>query len=557
MSDSEKQEHLDSKSIREQLEQLELRIGKLEKKVEVMASHDTFSYMNMEEVIAERGPAPMKSEQDDGSLLESKIGEYGLAWLGNIVLFFGIIFLTQYITNLQRPFAAAVMGLISVAGILFLSRSLQKSYSYMSRIFGVFAQLLLFYVTIRLHFFTLNPVIPWKGLAIVLLLLVIGIQVYLFIRRKSEFYAGLALIMSVTVAIISDTTHVMLLVVTLSAAGTTFLFYRYSWYRILIISILLTYLTFFFWILNNPLIGHAMKAVTAHQYTYIYLTACATIFSMVTLIRQNGLYPDHVVLSSILLNGFSFSALLWLWVMVFFPKDYIWLFLSIAVFCIPFSIVLKKFSPWKYSPALYALYGFVAISITIYGLYNFPRAYLLLSIQSFLVISIALWYRSRIIVVMNVFLFLMILTSYLLTAKSSDLINFSFPVVAFFSARLINWQKERLNLQTELIRNTYLITLFLTMLYALFKAVPGPYVTLSWTLAGLLFFALSILLRNIKYRWMALASVIATALYLFIVDLANVEIIYRIMTFLFLAIISIGISFYYVKKLKKRKDTQV
>ena len=32
-----------------------------------------------------------------GSLLESKVGEYGLSWLGNIVLFFGIIFLVEFL----------------------------------------------------------------------------------------------------------------------------------------------------------------------------------------------------------------------------------------------------------------------------------------------------------------------------------------------------------------------------------------------------------------------------------------------------------------------------
>ena len=348
----------------------------------------------------------------------------------------------------------------------------------------------------------------------------------------------------------------VLSLVTLSAAGTVFLFYRFSWYRITILAILLTYSVFIIWILNNPIVGNPIEGVLTPQYSYIYLGACAGIFSMIALIPNSGRFPVNVILASILVNGMIFSTLLFLWVVVFFPQDYIWLFLSITAFCIPFSIILKQFSPWKYSPALYALYGFVAISITIYGLYNFPRAYLLLSIQSFLVVSIALWYRSRIIIGMNVFLFLLILISYLATAASSDIINFSFPVVAILSARVINWQREQLKLQTDLIRNIYLVTLFCTTLYALYHSVPGPYITLSWTLAGVLFFTLSLLIRNIKYRWIALACFIATAFYLFLVDLANVEILYRIVAFLFLAMISIGISFYYVKKMKNRQKTE-
>ncbi len=488
------------------------------------------------------------------SLLESRIGEYGLAWLGNIVLFFGIIFLAQYMTNIQQPLLAALIGYAAVGGILLLSRWVEKNFSYMSFLFGVFGQLLLFYVTLRLHFFTGNPLIAWKGVGVALLLVVIAIEVLLAFRKKSEFYASLALIMMISTAIISDTTHIMLPVITIAGAGTLYLFYRFGWYRILIITILLTYFTLLMWILNNPLVGNPVQGMPTHQYSYLYLAACAAIFSLVALIPKGEKFPDRIILIAILVNGLLFTALLWLWVVAFFPNDYIWLFFSITLFCIPFSILLKRYSPWKYSPALYALYGFVAISITIYGLYNFPRAYLLLSIQSFLVVSIAIWYRSRIIIVMNVFLFLTILISYLATSESSNLINFSFPLVAFLSVRVINWQKARLNIETELIRNTYLLTLFFTTLYALYQAVPGPYITLSWTVAGVVFFALSLLLRSVKYRWMALAGFIATAIYLFAVDLAKVELIYRIVAFLFLAIISIGISIYYVKKLKKRQN---
>ena len=543
-------------NIRERMDALEARLEKLESALSSPSVREKFAYQPYapDEDI---NPAELLSiKKGDESLLESKIGEYGLAWLGNVVLFFGIVFLTQYMTNLHKPWIAAGIGYTAVMGILLLSRRLQKSFTYMSFLFGVFGQILLFYITLRLHFFTNNAIIPWTWLGVALLLVIIGLQVYQAVRRKSEFYTGLALIMAIATAIISDSTHTMLAIATLGAAGTVFLFYRFSWYRVTILAIILTYSVFIIWIMNNPIVGNPIQGVLIPQYSYIYLGACAGIFSMIALIPNSGRFPVNVILTSILVNGMIFSTLLFLWVIVFFPEDYIWLFLSIAVFCIPFSIILKQFSPWKYSPALYALYGFVAISITIYGLYNFPRAYLLLSIQSFLVVSIALWYRSRIIIVMNVFLFILILIAYLSSAASSNVINFSFPVVAILSARVLNWQKEQLNLQTDLIRNIYLIILFCTTLYALYHAIPGPYVTLSWTVAGVLFFTLSLLFRNIKYRWMALASFIATAIYLFLVDLANVEILYRIVAFLFLALISIGISFYYVKKMKKRQKTE-
>lgn len=537
--------------INQRLEKLEKRLTKLESLFE----EGEYRHATVDDE-ADMPRMTVNIGDSGESLLESRIGEFGLAWLGNIVLFFGIIFLAQYMTNIRQPLISALIGFAAFGGILALSRGLKGSYSYMSFLFGVFGQLLLFYVTLRLHFFTADPVIPWKGFGVTLLLVVIAVEVFLAFRKTSEFYASLALIMMITTAVISDTTHIMLPVSTLAGAGTVYLFYRFGWYRILIIAILLTYFTLLMWILNNPLVGNQVQGMATHQYSYVYLLACAGIFSLAALVHKSTRFPDRMILVVILLNGLMFSSLLLLWVVAFFPKDYLWLFISITLFCIPYSIILKRFSDWKYSPALYALYGFVAISITIYGLYNFPRAYLLLSIQSFLVVSIAIWYRSRIIIVMNVFLFLTILISYLATSASNNIINFSFPIIAFLSVRVITWQKARLNIQTELIRNTYLLTVFFATLYALYQAVPGPFVTLSWTVAGVVFFALSLLLRSVKYRWMALAAFIATALYLFAVDLAKVELIFRIVAFLFLAIISIGISIYYVKKVKKKQGTE-
>ena len=50
---------------------------------------------------------------------------------------------------------------------------------------------------------------------------------------------------------------------------------------------------------------------------------------------------------------------------------------------------------------------------------------------------------------------------------------------------------------------------------------------------------------------MALGTMISAAIYLFAVDLAKIEAVYRVLAFLFLAVISIGISIYYTNRIKK------
>ena len=105
-----------------------------------------------------------------------------------------------------------------------------------------------------------------------------------------------------------------------------------------------------------------------------------------------------------------------------------------------------------------------------------------------------------------------------------------------------------------MIRNFYLIIGFFMVLYTLYHFIANQYVTLSWTIAAVAYFILSLVLKNVKYRYMALGTMIAAALFLFIVDLSRIELVFRVVALLFLAVISIGLSFYYTKKLKKKAE---
>jgi hypothetical protein len=132
--------------------------------------------------------------------------------------------------------------------------------------------------------------------------------------------------------------------------------------------------------------------------------------------------------------------------------------------------------------------------------------------------------------------------------------NISFSFVALATARILNWKKERLTIRTENLRNLYLLTAFPMVLYTLYHLVPNQYITLSWALAAVVYFLFSFILKNVKYRYMALGTMIAASLFLFLVDLARIELVYRVIALLSLAIISIGISFYYNKRLKKKVE---
>jgi hypothetical protein len=535
--------------ILERLHSLELRLGRLESALNLA---DNKSFEKSEEQLQKTNStlnANTLNEEEKG--LESQIGRFGLAWLGNIVLLFGITFLAQYMINLGHRDLSFLFGYLASAVIFIMANYINKSNVHLSFIFRINAQVLLFYITVRLHFFSVSPIIPDKLISIVSLMFLVALQVYLSIRRRSQPFAALAVFFAVAAAILGDATNLTLPIVTITAAGTVYLYSRFRWEPLLIATIFLTYISFFFWLFGNPLLGHPLQMITEHHNGVIYLLGLGTSYSIMPLFRKKDTNSDDFLISATIINGILFTILLLFIVLRFLSADYVALFTVITSGCIIYSTILHSKSDWNFASAFYALYGFMAMSIALYGIFGLPKVYLLLSVQSLLVVSMALWFRNRLIIVMNSLLFLTILSVYLLSSKNVNGVNFSFALIALISARIINWKKSRLQIKTDMIRNLYMFEGFFMMLLALLHAVPKQFVTLSWTMAALLYFIISLLLKNIKYRYMALGTMICSAFYLFIVDLARIEIIYRVLALLFLAAISIGISIYYTNRVKK------
>lgn len=91
--------------------------------------------------------------------IEYGFGEYGMAWLGNIVLLIGIAFLFQYLHKSGNVIFSVIAGYAGVATIFSGSYITRKSYSYLSKLFYYNGHLLLFYLTLHLHFSQENPLI--------------------------------------------------------------------------------------------------------------------------------------------------------------------------------------------------------------------------------------------------------------------------------------------------------------------------------------------------------------------------------------------------------------
>jgi len=534
-----------NENLNEKILSLEKRILKLENILGINVDEN----ISLKKQIVENKQDIVKS--DIG--FESKFGEFGLAWLGSIVLLFGITFLTQYIQNSGFPIISVILGYIAAAIVFFISYKIKIGFSNISDKLYIISHILVYYITLKIFYFTNFKVISSELICFSLLLLLNIFQIYISLKRKSEFFTAIILSLTVITSFISTFQYISFILITLVCVLSIYLTNKNNWWKQLFFIQLIAYFYFLIWYLNQT---SYIKNINTDNFALLFLCIIVSAFSFITLIKQNDKINNAIVFVSVVINGLLFTINIALYILTFYTSNYIGVFGAISAICILFSVILKKYSDWKFTPAFYALYGFVTMSISVFGIFGLPLVFLLLTIQSLLVISMAIWFKSKIIAVMNFFLFISLLATYFISANSINSINFSFAFVALVSARIINWKKERLEIKTELLRNVYLIVAFFTLLYALFKAVPSNYVTLSWGLAAIVYFVTSLILKNTKYRLMAIFTMIAAVFYLFIVDLSVIDIVYRILAFMFVAIISIAFSIYYSKRKKKNPDNQ-
>jgi len=487
--------------------------------------------------------------------LEVRIGTFGFAWIGSIVLLLGIIFTMEYTTRLGLGIVSTLLGYATVAGLYFFARIWKEKAPYIYRVNYATSLLLLYYTTLRLHFFTEDPVIGSAWLAFLLLLMVVGFILYLSLSRQVQILSVLSVVLGLLSAIVFDYAPASLTLLLVLSTLTVFLAWKKDWWSLLITTVVLVYATHLIWLSGNPIAGNRPMLEAGDSSGLIFLFLYAAVFSLPMLSFSEGSAsePSHIAL--VLFNGLGFGLTALITVAIHYSQDYAPVFLAITCFALPGSMILWQRTHRQLAPSIYAGFGFTALSIALFGYSGVPVAFLWLALETFLVASMALWFRSKILIVANAIIFLAIITFYVATSPSVTGVNFSLALVAILSARILNWQRDRLTLTTENLRNLYLVIAFFFMLIALKNAMPQNLVSLSWTAAAAAYLVLSQILRNVKYRYLAIATMLVAIGYLFMVDLSRLDLIYRVVAFLFLGLITLAISLFYARS-KNRPDRQ-
>lgn len=539
----------DIKKIFALLSRLESRVAALERSAATTIEEKSTSPYPQEELNSREHVVEKKSTAADS--LEYKIGEFWLAQVGSVVLLLGLAFLISYPFKTLPPILITTIGYVSVALVLGLSKYWKKNFQYLSRILFGGGLFLLYFTTLRLHFFTANPLITSKSVGIVAVVVVLLVLLYVVNKQKNEMLAGMVIFLCLSTALISDAGHFTLATIAVSSVLVSYFVIRNNWNSLFVTGLVMTYLAHLIWLFNTPVLGRALQFVPEHHFNLFYSFVYVACFSCANLWRDKSSYSDFFEISLATVNGFGFLLLNTLVIIKYFEAQIPFYFLLSAAMLLAIAVLRWMYHGSKYASAMYACLGFMALSIAIFSEFNRPDYFVWLSWQSLLVMSTALWFRSRIIIVVNIFIYLGIFLAYLQFATSNSFVNVSYALVALISARILNWQKDRLKLKTDLIRNAYLVSTFIIVLYGLYHAVPENYISLSWLGAAIFYFLMSVILHNIKYRWMAILTILAMLVYVFFIDMSRLGAGYRILLFVATGIILLIVSFIYARHKKK------
>lgn len=198
----------------------------------------------------------------------------------------------------------------------------------------------------------------------------------------------------------------------------------------------------------------------------------------------------------------------------------------------------------------YVMTAYAAASVALAKAYAPPTLFVWLAAQSLAVVATAIAFRSRIIVVANFLIFLLIGFGYALISEAESGLAAVFGLVALLTARLLNWQQTRLELRTGMMRNAYLVCALVAFPYALRHALPSQFVAYGWILLALGYYALNGLVRSDKYRWLGHATLLATAGWLAVAG-AELAPLHRIVSFLALGVVLLSVSLTFSRGRKK------
>lgn len=482
----------------------------------------------------------VSSKNYDSESMELHFGKVWLAKVGIIILLIGFLFLiTSPFEGLPQIIPVLISYAISFVFLLLIKFGKNRLKDLEGFLLISFYTLV-FFSTLRLYFFTAKPFIINAFLEMCLLTCVSLILIYFSYKRKSQSLISVSYIFGFISALVLNLPYFSLILIVLFSMLMAFSANKLKSTQLVFSGLALTYIAHSVWLIKYLVTTDSLISI------YVILFYFA-LYSYIVAKFPTEKEKDFFSIAATFINSVFSTFLLVFSAFTIIPGHlHICCLIGFLVF-ITTAVIYWKKGQTGYSTYFIAIAAYLLLSVAIVSYFPKPDYFVWLSWQSLIVVSTALLFKSRFIIIANFFIYLGTLLAYLFLAGKVSSISISLGLVALLSARILNWQKDRLSLNSEIIRNSYLFCAFFIFPYSLYNWLPQKYVIFSWVILAIVYFLLSVLLKNIKYRLMALLTLLLTVVYLLLFGITGLSDELRIITFIILGIILLVVSIFYTK----------
>jgi hypothetical protein len=491
-------------------------------------------------------------EQD----LEFMVGQNWLASVGVLVLTCGVGFALLLPLASLPPFVPSLAGGLVAAVLLALAFRWHTTFALVAGQFRGAGMVLLYFSVLRLFFFGAEHVLSLESVTGRLLLLAtVAANVAIALHRRAAWLAALALITGfVSVVAIGTPVVVFAGVTALLAIGAWAALTR-GWPWLPVFFIPAGYLAHLLWLINRPWQGRPVALASRPAAGIYVVLAFVLVNAMASLLRRDRDEESLATIVAVVLNCGMGYLLFVLATLGGAPAHFGPAHLAAAVVFLGLAIAFWRHVRSQITTFFYAMTAYLALTIALAKLIPVPELFVWLSAESLLVVATALWFRSKLIVVGNFFVYVGLVAAYMLVAASSESgISIGLGVVALLTARILRWQQERLDLRTELMRNVYLASGFVIFPYAAYHLVANAWVPVSWVAVAVAYYVMNLVVRSPKYRWMGHLTLLLTAFYMIAVGIFQLAPAYRIASFLLLGTVLLIVSLIFTMVRARRRE---
>ena len=532
-----------SPEMAERLAAIERRLARLEARL----ATETSVGGSPEPVSPLAVPAASSAEE-----LELEVGQNWFALAGVAALTLGAALLLALPWAEVPPFVPPLVGYAAVAALFILAKRWSEAFSLVARYVRGSAMGLLFLAGLRWSFPISHRVLEVDSTAArALLIATVAVNAWIALRRRSPWLTGLALACGGGMIATSGAPGLAFGGIVGLAGAATIVCMRQNWRALAVAVAPATYACYLGFALG-PLLQPGAGHFTLNPAAPATVLACVAILGTGWWWCRPGENDEAWLAVHAVLNCLFGYGVFFVHTAAAFPQGLALAHLFAFVVLLGLAIGFWRRRRNRGATFFYAMTGYAALSVAILKAAPPPAVFIWLSLQSLIVVTTAIWFRSRFIVVANFSIFVGIVLAYVFVAERETGISLGFGLVALVSARILNWQKHRLELKTELMRNAYLASAFVVFPYALYHLVPARFAAIAWVGLAAVYYGFNLIGRNAKYRWMGHATLLLTLVYVVFVGVSRFEPVYRVLSFLVLGAVLLVVSLSFTRARQRR-----